>query len=299
MRQLTFVGLTDDGARLVLSAPDGQRYSVPIDQRLSVAVRRDRSRLGQLEIEMDGGIRPKDIQARIRAGMSAEEIAAAAGVPVESVRRFEGAVLDERAFVAEKASGTTVRTPTGSGPLAEVVSERLASRGVDPSTMRWDSWRRDDGRWVVMLAYGAGGGEEQSATWLYDVVARAVVPGDEEARWLIEDRQTVVVPHEPDPTSAGPRLVAVPTHVDEETDVDEVVVVEVEVEEVVVEVEQRAPARGVDQLFDQDDATPEPEQPAPAPEPEAAPQRPARTGRGKRTPVPSWDEILFGNKKSD
>lgn len=296
MRQLTFVGLTDDGARLVLSAPDGQRYSVPIDQRLSVAVRRDRSRLGQLEIEMDGGIRPKDIQARIRAGMSAEEIAAAAGVPVESVRRFEGAVLDERAFVAEKASGTTVRTPTGSGPLAEVVAERLASRGVDPSTMRWDSWRREDGRWVVMLAYGAGGGEEQSATWLYDVVARAVVPGDEEARWLIEDRQTVVVPHEPEPSSTGPRLVAVPTHVDDESELDETVVVEVEVEEVVVEVQERAPARGVDQLFDQDDA---PAAPAPEPEPDVAPARPARSGRGKRAPVPSWDEILFGSKKPD
>ncbi len=295
MRELTFVGLSNDGSRVVLSGGDGETYSVPVDQRLATAVRQDRSRLGQLEIEMDGGLRPKDIQARIRAGMSAEEVAAAAGLPLDKVQRFEGAVLAERAYVAEKASATTVRSPSGSGVLSELVATRLASRGVDPETMRWDSWRRDDGRWVLFLGYGEGGGDEQSATWYYDVVARAVVPADDDARWLVEEKP----PASPE-SAPGPRLVPVPAAIEDDVFFDQEAAGEPEASVTPIGV-ARSETTVVVERAEQDEA---PEEVADEPEPEPAPAprpRPtAQTGsRSKRAAVPSWDEILFGSKKTD
>jgi Protein of unknown function (DUF3071) len=89
MQDLTLVGVHDDGEHLVLTGPDGQKYRILVDDPLRAAVRRDRARLGQLQIELDGRLRPRDIQARIRAGQTAEEVAESSGLPVEHVRRYE------------------------------------------------------------------------------------------------------------------------------------------------------------------------------------------------------------------
>ena len=67
-----------------------------VDEALRAAARRDRPRLGQLQIEIEGGLRPREVQALIRRGLSAEEVADRAGWTVEKVRRFEGPVLAER-----------------------------------------------------------------------------------------------------------------------------------------------------------------------------------------------------------
>ncbi|SEN36699.1 Protein of unknown function [Actinacidiphila rubida] len=186
MPELRVVAVSNDGTRLVLKAADSTEYTLPIDERLRAAVRNDRARLGQIEIEVESHLRPRDIQARIRAGASAEEVAQLAGIPVERVRRFEGPVLAERAFMAERARKTPVRRHGEStGPqLGEAVAERLLLRGAEKDTVLWDSWRRDDGTWEVLLVYRVAG-EPHSASWSYDPPRRLVQAVDDEARSLI------------------------------------------------------------------------------------------------------------------
>ncbi|GAA3767294.1 septation protein SepH [Streptomyces phyllanthi] len=187
MPELRVVAVSNDGTRLVLKAADATEYTLPIDERLRAAVRGDRPRLGQIEIEVESHLRPRDIQARIRAGASAEEVAQLAGIPVDRVRRFEGPVLAERAFMAERARKTPVRRPgeNAAGPqLGEAVQERLLLRGAEKDTVQWDSWRRDDGTWEVLLVYRVAG-EPHSASWTYDPPRRLVQAVDDEARSLI------------------------------------------------------------------------------------------------------------------
>ncbi len=144
---------------------------------------------------MESHLRPRDIQARIRAGASAEEVAQFAGIPVDRVRRFEGPVLAERAFMAERARKTPVRRPgENTGPqLGEAVQERLLLRGADKETVQWDSWRRDDGTWEVLLVYRVAG-EPHSASWTYDPPRRLVQAVDDEARSLIGETDDVAAP---------------------------------------------------------------------------------------------------------
>ncbi|MEU2163754.1 septation protein SepH [Streptomyces chengbuensis] len=199
MPELRVVAVSNDGTRLVLKAADSTEYTLPIDERLRAAVRNDRARLGQIEIEVESHLRPRDIQARIRAGASAEEVAQLAGIPVERVRRFEGPVLAERAFMAERARKTPVRRPgENAGPqLGEAVQERLLLRGAEKDTVQWDSWRRDDGTWEVLLVYRVAG-EPHSASWTYDPPRRLVQAVDDEARALIgETDDAIGVTHEP------------------------------------------------------------------------------------------------------
>ncbi|MFI5977171.1 septation protein SepH [Streptomyces sp. NPDC051452] len=195
MPELRVVAVSNDGTRLVLKAADSTEYTLPIDERLRAAVRGDRPRLGQIEIEVESHLRPRDIQARIRAGATAEEVAQLAGIPVDRVRRFEGPVLAERAFMAERARKTPVRRPgENSGPLlGEAVQERLLLRGADKDTVQWDSWRRDDGTWEVLLAYQVAD-EPHSASWTYDPPRRLVQAVDDEARSLIGESDDLAVP---------------------------------------------------------------------------------------------------------
>ncbi|GGM09364.1 DNA-binding protein [Streptomyces fumigatiscleroticus] len=195
MPELRVVAVSNDGTRLVLKAADSTEYTLPIDERLRAAVRGDRPRLGQIEIEVESHLRPRDIQARIRAGATAEEVAQLAGIPVDRVRRFEGPVLAERAFMAERARKTPVRRPgENSGPpLGEAVQERLLLRGAEKDTVQWDSWRRDDGTWEVLLVYRVAG-EPHSASWTYDPPRRLVQAVDDEARALIGESDDLAAP---------------------------------------------------------------------------------------------------------
>ncbi|HSA51182.1 MAG TPA: septation protein SepH [Yinghuangia sp.] len=191
MPELRVVAVSNDGTRLVLKAADGTEFNLAIDERLRAAVRGDRARLGQIEIEVESQLRPRDIQARIRAGATAEEVAQLAGIPVDRVRRFEGPVLAERAFMAERARKTPIRRQgETTGPLlGEIVAERLHLRGADSESIQWDSWRRDDGSWEILLLYRAEG-EMHSASWSFDPPRRLVTTNDDEARSLVGEQAT-------------------------------------------------------------------------------------------------------------
>lgn len=183
MRELRFDGLSPDGSKLILVGKDGQRWSLAIDERIEAAVRRDRARLSQVEIEQSGVLRPREIQARIRAGATAEDVAAASGLPVEHVRRFEGPVLTERAWVAQQAQATEVRRPGGDIELGDLVAERLNQEGVEPSDVSWDAWRRDDGLWVVIATFPIAP-NTHVATWTFDSSSRTMTVVDDNARAL-------------------------------------------------------------------------------------------------------------------
>ncbi|WP_433500476.1 septation protein SepH [Sphaerimonospora sp. CA-214678] len=187
MQELRLVAVSEDGTYLVLAtAGRGTRFTLPVDDRLRAAVRGNFSRLGQYEIEVESPLRPKEIQARIRAGESAEQIAATAGIPVERVRWFEGPVLQEREYVAQQAQRIIVRLPGESTPgptLGELVAERLTRRGVPADEIDWDSCKRDDNLWRVKLGF-VWNGHTRHAEWLFDPRRRHITPNDDEAMRL-------------------------------------------------------------------------------------------------------------------
>ena len=185
MGELELVGLHEDGEHLVLVAPDGARFRVRIDEPLRAAVRRDRPQLEQLRAESAGTLSPREIQARIRAGATTQEVADSAGLPVERVRRYEGPVLAEREHVAEQARGTRVGRDVGSPTLGDLVTDRLAARGVDLASLAWDSARDASGPWVVLARFAVGDAEHE-ARWTFDLAKRTVVADEDEARWLSE-----------------------------------------------------------------------------------------------------------------
>jgi hypothetical protein len=187
MQDLTLVGLSKDGKTLLLVSDSGEEFALPADEKLRAALRGDHARLGQLEIQMESALRPRDIQARIRAGESPEKVAAAAQTSVDKIMGFAMPVLAERAHIAERAQRSSVRRKAGEGAsrlLGDAVAERLRERNIAPDSVEWDAWRREDGRWTLVADYRSGE-TPRHAEFVFDAPGRYVVATDEEAKWLV------------------------------------------------------------------------------------------------------------------
>jgi hypothetical protein len=161
MLELKVVGLDHDGEYLICEGGEpAERFKLAADDRVRAALRGEPLPPEQprLDIEVTNLLSPKEIQARIRAGASVEQVAAASGSDFARIRRFAHPVLLERARAAELA--TAAHPMLADGPavltLLETVSTALVARGLEPDRLSWDAWRNEDSRWTVQLAWKVG-----------------------------------------------------------------------------------------------------------------------------------------------
>ena len=186
MAHLTLAGASDDGRRLTLVDDEGTQHTLDVTTALRTAVSPP-SRPGQLEKQMDSSLRPRDIQARIRAGESPESVAEVAQTSIDKIMVYAGPVLAEREHVAQRAQRSSVRRTSGESgarTLGEAVATHLRSLNADPTSVEWDAWRRDDGRWTLTGSFSTPA-REGTATYVFDAPGNYVVLDDEDARWLI------------------------------------------------------------------------------------------------------------------
>jgi hypothetical protein len=129
-----------EGDYLVLESQAGERFRVMVEDSLREATR--------LSAKAVSGTSPKEIQALIRAGFTASEVAKQTGESEEYVALFAGAVLDELKFVLDSAMSVTLSDGQAMVPFAELVSR---SQAVE----RWQL-AKTDGRWVVTAQTASG-----------------------------------------------------------------------------------------------------------------------------------------------
>jgi len=220
MRTLRLVALSDDGKSLILSAdgPEaadgGERFELPVDDRVRAAARGDSRRLTQIDVDAGTELPPRIIQARIRAGETPEQVAAASGTRVERIMRFAHPVIQERARVAEQARDARVRLSEGSpsGTLQQFMTERLRLIDSDLDAVVWDAYRSDDGTWQITGAWRAGA-KSGTTRWSFDLPSRTVTPSDAATMDFAEGTRLVrVVPDVPGhvpAVAARPRGVSV------------------------------------------------------------------------------------------
>ena len=275
MTDLRLVGRSEDGTELELTDQDGNNFSLRISDHLRATVNQPRL-VAVTSADEKIFTTVKEIQSRLRAGESADSIARATEWDLEKIDRFSGPIMQERAFVIGQALATALRRDPHSPTLMAAAIAQLAPRGVDMQLVEWNTWRRDDGLWNIILSYpistGAG-----VANWAFDTTNRTLVSEDDGARWISGEEK----PSRPSTPSHGmvfptensnpaPRLVAVkpeqpirisshPTELDAGADTS-----------------SKSEARR-EEL-----------------EPEAK-----RDGVTKRIRIPSWDDIMFGKKSEE
>ena len=304
-RFLTLVGVTADGRRLRLGDPHdptGPEFTLEIDARLRAALgvslggqhsTRPEKPVPKVETKMDSQLRPRDIQARIRAGETPEQVAAAAKTTVEKVMPYAAPVLAEREHVAERAQRSSIRRPAGEAriTLGDAITAHLHERNIDPEVVAWDAWRREDGRWALTGRFSVQG-RDGLAELTFDQPGNFVVLDNDDARWLVGDLPDPVAEVQPEPGPAPRRLAAVPAEDDAQLTLgDDVLGI---VDEPIEAFLDDQPTLDEPDLADEvADAIALDEDPPDAPEASEPPRRPVKKTRG-RASVPSWDEIMFG-----
>ncbi len=191
MTTLGVVG-SEDG-HLILVSADGERFFVPITDSLLSALRQTPK--GPVRSHRAS---PKDIQAHIRRGLSAQQVADLTGEDLDYIGKFEGAVIAERQFVVAQALDVVVHTKQGTETsFAQSVRERLAE--IKASEDSWSAWREASG-WQVELVFHEGEVEHR-ARWGFEPRKHLLTP--------LNDDAGVLSRHEPMPTTLIPKLSAV------------------------------------------------------------------------------------------
>jgi hypothetical protein len=333
MQSLRLVGRSEDGAAVLLESLDGaERFSLPLDERLR-DVCGNKPPTAEPEHPAQQALTPRDIQTRVRAGESAQDVADAAGVPLEKVMRFAYPVLAERSRVVDEARRARARrggTETSAGDFGDLIDARLSEHAVNPAAVGWDAYRREDGGWTVVAAFAAGE-QNRTAKFSFALHTRSVSALDSLSADLLSDRPVrALLPPDPDPVPqldepGPPKLAAVP----DQPERPEPIGTEPELPGSTSAFRplrrQKAHTRPIpvsddDELFDQEALNPSTssgsgpswqelplelelgDQAAP-PADEHEPDEGAKHKRGRRGEkprMPSWDDILLGVRhKSD
>jgi hypothetical protein len=256
MSDLRLTGKNPEGTHLILADSQGEEFTVRISDTLRATV--NQPRLTSVVSPDDSEVMSvREIQRRLRAGQTMDAIARDGQVSVDKVERFAGPILQERVYILDQAFLVVLRKESAreQETFLELVTARLAPRGIDSDSLSWNSWRLDDGTWTIDLSYPNRDGQG-NATWNFDLNRRLIVATNENARWML-GQEPAARPHTPG----------------------------------LVHSESTHPSRIVDSIPEPEQPRETPRLVAIRDTPREEDQAEGITGRAK---VPSWDEIMFG-----
>ncbi len=186
MQHVRVIGV--EAGALLLATDGGTEFRLPVTSSLSSQVRQANPDAGPQK-----RVSPKDVQARIRGGADAADVASALDVDVEYVRRFEGPVLAERAFILDAARRVPVTPADAESPdtFGEAIDAKLASG--DATAVTWGSWKHAEHGWQVRVRYTASE-VEHDAQWLFDPKTSTLTPDNGDAHRLSDTEEEGIAP---------------------------------------------------------------------------------------------------------
>ena len=317
MIDLDLLGVGADEETLVFTDSEGRRYTTPITDELRGAVRRDRPRIEA--VSEDKPLRPREIQALLRAGARAVDIAREHNVEVSQITRYEAPVQAEKDYALSRALSSHIGSLPDSPVMGDLVVDRLAARGVSPDSLNWSASRQADSPWVIQLTF-VQGAVEHGAQWRLPSSGHLEAI-DEEARWLTETAsptgvQTFAALPTPAPlpiadeddmqqrealidqlNSQRGKPQEIEYDIDEDEEDEDLPHLPAGGESLAARIHSLTEARRSSTQADEETQsgaqTDEP--PLPLEQLEDVPSAPAPK-KSKRRSVPSWDEIVFGSR---
>jgi Protein of unknown function (DUF3071) len=271
MSELRLTGKTEDGNHLALVDNEGNNYSVRISDNLRATV--NQPRLTSVPAsDASETMSVREIQRRLRAGESFEQVAREGQITVDKVERFSGPIMQEREYILDRARELVMRKDAYRSDLtfSDVALAKLSPRGVDIDQISWNTWRLPDGIWHIELHFPNRDGSGV-ATWNFDMARRALEASDDNGAWLLDEElaarptATAIIHSEPthpsrieDPIRDIPRIAELFEPVEEKQETPRLAVI-----------------RETPTVAD------------------------AQDGITARAKVPSWDEIMFGKKAEE
>ena len=153
--------------------------------------------------------------------------------------------------------------------------------------VEWNTWRKEDGSWNIILMYPLKDGGQGEANWNFELASRTLEAEDDGALWISGEERIsrpslpthgMVFPSE----TAAPRLVAVRE--------------EIETIRITTTPTSTTPTNTLETIFD---SAPHNPSKSASDADEEIPADAKRDGVTKRLKIPSWDDIMFGSKSDN
>ncbi len=296
MSELRLTGKTPDGVHLALTDQNGAEFYLRISDILRTTV--NQPRLSAVPVnEENEAMSVKEMQRRLRAGETMDSIAREGNISVEKVKRFAGPILQERIFIINQVHELSPRREGKDGgrdnlTFIELVISKLAPRGVDIDALNWNTWRLEGGAWTIELHYPNRDGSGV-AQFSYDGQRRSISALDENSAWMMGEEAPArrIEPGLIYSQLTHPSRNNVPNEIREPIRIDSA--------------PKRSVASSLDDLPDNDPTDEEFEAQLTRETPRLVSIRETPTpadkadGIAARAKVPSWDEIMFGQKSSE
>ena len=296
MSELRLTGKTPDGVHIALTDNSGAEFTLRISDILRATV--NQPRLTSVPVADENTVMSvKEIQRRLRAGETMDSIARDGNISIDKVERFSGPILQERLFIIDQVHSLTPRRDSkdsGRDALTflDIVTSKLAPRGVDVDSLDWNTWRIDDGTWTIELHYPNRDGLG-SAQFSYDTHRRTITPLDDNAAWMMGEEAPVrrieagLIYSEPThPSRAAERIEPKePIRIDSAP-----------IRSIASMLDDLPDNDPTDEEFEAEISRETPRLVSIRETPEPGDKQDGITARAK---VPSWDEIMFGQKPTE
>lgn len=161
---------------LVVSNDAGDEFRLVVDDAILSELRH----LSRRERDTSK-VRPREIQAMIRAGKSHAQVVEATGLDEADIERYAEPVLAERRYILERAHAVAVRTDVDTEEdqrFGSVIAERLIALGTD--TSEWSSWKDEESGWLISLEFISHDVAHQ-AIWTFEHRKGALSPINSDA----------------------------------------------------------------------------------------------------------------------
>ena len=287
MSDLKLIGRSEDGSELELKDQEGAIYTLRISDHLRSLVNQPRLVAVSSPNDQTQVVTVKEVQARLRSGESADSLMRTTGWSAEKIEKFSGPIMQERAYIIELALAANLTKEKHSPTLATATIAQLSPRGVDMDLVEWNTWRKEDGSWNIILMYPLKDGGQGEANWNFELASRTLEAEDDGALWISGEERIarpslpthgLVFPSE----TAAPRLVAVRE--------------EIETSRITTTPTSTTPTNTLETIFD---SAPHNPSKSASDADEEIPADAKRDGVTKRLKIPSWDDIMFGSKSDN
>jgi hypothetical protein len=284
---LKLIGRSEDGSELELKDQEGATYTLRISDHLRSLVNQPRLVAVSSPNDQTQVVTVKEVQARLRSGESADSLMRTTGWSSEKIEKFSGPIMQERAYIIELALAANLTKEKHSPTLATATIAQLSPRGVDMDLVEWNTWRKEDGSWNIILMYPLKDGGQGEANWNFELASRTLEAEDDGALWISGEERIarpslptlgMVFPSE----TAAPRLVAVRE--------------EIETIRITTTPTSTRPTNTLETIFD---SAPHNPSKSASDADEEIPADAKRDGVTKRLKIPSWDDIMFGSKSDN
>jgi hypothetical protein len=181
MKKLSIEKIDLEQEILIVRDSSGDNFTLPINSALRTAVYQVDSKHSELPVRQ---LTPKDIQRKIRAGVTPAELAKVSDLTIDEINRFALPIQGEKKIAIGQFRSVIHDRKHPQERVDSIIAKQLLKSNLSLNDLVWEAVRIDDNPWHIRARLNDQG-ETVDAAWLWDPDTSAIEALNEDAERLL------------------------------------------------------------------------------------------------------------------